>query len=289
MKKKAIILLTIGGLLMATSCSTDDTDQMGSPVSATPTRQTTSDDESDENDGDDVMLDEMGALPVVAFYSVDEEDSVKVSPGESQTGQAPLNLHLKANVSNPDGYKCLCEWRIWRTSDNGSENNPLATRFEENTTYTLTRSGGYGVKLYITFSLDGDTIEYESEQMSVVISESKLKCPDGFSPNGDGINDSLRVTAQSIIKLEVDFFTRWGQKIHSTTLATAKRAEGEPNKLIIWDGKANGKIVSDGIYLMHLEALGSDGVKYKIKKTISVMTGFKEGTETPTGGGGSSE
>ncbi|MBR0047165.1 MAG: gliding motility-associated C-terminal domain-containing protein [Bacteroidaceae bacterium] len=280
MKKYLVIFTALCCMVSVVSCNDDDEGTVGMMDSnAQATREggeTTSD--------DPVTTDEMGASPIVRFYSIDEGDSVSVNPGESQTAQAPLKIELSANISNPDEYEYICEWRIWRTSDSGSENNPLVTRFEENTDYTLTRSGGYGVKLYITFSLDGDTIEYESETMTVVISESKLICPDGFSPNNDGINDSLRITAQSIVELEAKIFNRWGQKIHSVTLATAKRVEDEPNKLILWDGKVDGKFVKNGSYPLHLKALGSDGIKYEFRKNIAVMTGFREGEET---GGGS--
>lgn len=223
------------------------------------------------------------ATPVVSFYSVDEEADVTVSPGESQTAQAPLDITLTANVSNPTNYNYVCEWRLWSTND--SESSPLMTRFEEDTNYTLTQSGGYNVKLYVTFTLGTDTIEYESEVMKVVISESKLTCPDGFSPNGDGINDLFRITAQSIVKLEAVFFNRWGQKLHSVTLDNAEHAEGEPNKLVLWDGMAHGKVVKDGVYFINLYAVGSDGIEYKIKKAVNVLKGFSEQSDT-TGEGG---
>lgn len=222
------------------------------------------------------------ASPVVRFYSVDEEAEVEVTPGESQTAQAPLDITMTANISNPNNYNYVCEWRLWETK--GGETTPLLTRFEEETTYTLTKSGGYGIKLYVTFTQEGDTIEYESEQMTVVISESKLNCPDGFSPNGDGINDYFRITAQSIVKLEAAFFNRWGQKVHSVNLDTAEHAEGETNKLVLWDGRVNGKYVKDGVYFLNLYGLGSDGIEYKIKKAVNVLKGFNENSNTAGGG-----
>ncbi|MCH5175496.1 MAG: gliding motility-associated C-terminal domain-containing protein [Prevotellaceae bacterium] len=222
------------------------------------------------------------ASPVVRFYSVDEEAEVEVTPGESQTAQAPLEIAMTANVSNLENYKYVCEWRLWRTNE--GETTPMMTRFEEETTYTLTKSGGYGIKLYVTFTQEGDTIEYESEQMTVVISESKLNCPDGFSPNGDGINDYFRITAQSIVKLEAAFFNRWGQKVHSVNLDTAEHAEGETNKLVLWDGRVNGKYVKDGVYFLNLYGLGSDGIEYKIKKAVNVLKGFNENSNTAGGG-----
>ena len=266
-------------MLFTVACSTDG-DEYGDDFAST--RQNTT---SEKSKAETATSGENEAAPCVTFYSVDEEDTVTVTPGESQTAQAPLNISLTANVSNPKNYKYICEWRIWEADKD--ESQTLVTRFEENTTYLLTRSGGYNIKLYVTFSQDADTIEYESEPISVVISESKLTCPDGFTPNNDSINDTYRITAQSIIKLDAKFFSRWGEKIHTATLETAKHVEGEPNKLILWDGKKNGKVVDNGIYLLHLDALGSDGRKYKIKKSITVMTDYREGTENTTGGGDS--
>lgn len=219
------------------------------------------------------------AAPVVQFYSVDEGGDVEVAPGGSQTAQAPLDITLNSNISNPTNYDYLCEWVIWRANE--TEATPLITRFEENTSYTLTQSGGYNIKLYVTFTHANDTIEYESEPMSVVISESKLTCPDGFSPNGDGINDYYRITAQSIVKLRATFFNRWGQVVHSVNLDDAQHAEDEPNKLILWDGRNNsGKYVKDGVYFLNLYGLGSDGLEYKFKKAINVLKGFTENGES---------
>lgn len=270
-------ILGIGCILLAMACSNDE-DIFHENMQ---TRQGT-----DKKKTDTPIItapDETGATPVVTFYSVDEEDTVHVTQGESKTAQAPLVVELTANVGNPDGYNYICEWRIWSTKDKGSEYSPMVTRFEENTSITLTQSGGYGIKLYVTFTQGNDTIEYESDPINVVISESKLTCPDGFSPNNDSINDTYRVTAQSIIKLDAKFFNRWGEKLHTATLATAKHVEGEPNKLVLWDGKRDGKVVDDGMYVLNLEALGSDGVKYKIKKDITILTKARENSET-TGG-----
>lgn len=218
------------------------------------------------------------ASPTISFYSVDEESDIEMTAGESQSAQAPLEIKLAANVDCPSEYRYTCEWRIWRAEE--SEEKAILTRFEENTTYTLTKSGGYNAKLYVTFTQDTDTIEYESEIFTIGISESKLTCPDGFSPNGDNINDEFRITAQSIVKFNAVFFNRWGQKLHSVTINDVQHAEGEPEKWILWDGKVNGKVVKDGAYLVNIIAEGSDGIQYKIKKAINVLKGIRETGET---------
>ena len=288
MKKILFLFFVLSCAFFVGACTQDNEETVGNIKTSKQTRAEEEDEENEEEE-DPYLFDEMGASPLVEFYSIDEEDNVTVSPGESATAQAPLALTLTAREGNPDDYKYICEWRIWSTKDNGSEANPLITRFEENTTCTLTKSGGYGIKLYVTFSQDGDTIEYESDPISVVISESKLTCPDGFSPNNDSINDTYRITAQSIVKLDAKFFNRWGEKLHSVTLETAQHVEGEPNKLILWDGKYNGKVVNDGVYFMYLDATGSDDVRYNYKKTINVLTGYTEHDGSSQEGGGSGE
>lgn len=204
------------------------------------------------------------AAPTITFYSEEDEDYVEMTPGESQTAPAPLDISCAANVE-AEGYSYVCEWRIY-DSDEG-EDSPLVTRFDDDTSYTLTASGGYGVKLYITFSLDGDTVEYESEAFSIVISESSLSCPDGFSPNGDGINDTYNITCESIVNIHGVIFNRWGKVLHTITLDNL--ADG-------WDGMVGGKAVKDGVYFLNLDATGSDGLHYKIKKAINVLKGYRE-------------
>ena len=47
-----------------------------------------------------------------------------------------------------------------------------------------------------------------------------------------------------------------------------------------WDGRHGGKYVKDGVYFLNINAVGSDGIKYKIKKAINVLKGFNETEET---------
>lgn len=290
-RKQAFVLFTLLGMFMLSffACSSDDDD---TGIFMSNTRQATDAADSTETDSTHTYVipdvpEETGAAPYIMLYSIDDEDTVVVTQGASQTTQAPVELNLFANIGNPDGYKYICEWKVWSTKDGGGEENPLVTRFEANTTYTLTQSGGYGIKLYITFTQGTDTIEYESDIISIVISESQLTCPDAFTPNNDSINDTYRITAQSIVKLDAKFFNRWGVNLHTATLENAQHVEGEPNKLVLWDGKYNGKVVENGVYYLNLEAVGSDGRKYKIKKAISVMKGFREGSEESGSSGGS--
>lgn len=217
------------------------------------------------------------ANPVITFYDVENKTEVKLNPSESsEPMQAPLEITCTANVDfqGTDYTNYTCEWRIYN-SDEG-EKSAFLTRYDEDITYTLSQAGGYGVKLYITFrNSTNDEIEYECEPFRIVISESFLKCPDGFSPNGDDKNNIYHIQHKSIVQLEGAIFNRWGKRLHTFTLDNVDMG---------WDGMVGGRAVPDGIYLLQLEAVGSEGVKYKIKKVINVLKGFTETGEGATTG-----
>ena len=117
--------------------------------------------------------------------------------------------------------------------------------------------------------------------MTIVISESELKCPNAFSPNDDGKNDVLRISCKSIVKLSASIFNRWGKKMASKELSNLTDGYMENGTFYInlWDGRYGGKYVNDGVYFLNLYAKGSDGVEYKEKKAINVIKGFNEDTE----------
>ena len=68
--------------------------------------------------GISVMARAQDATPIASFYSLDESSTVKMTSGDSQTAQAPLDVALTANVNNPENYNYVCEWRVWNTKNN---------------------------------------------------------------------------------------------------------------------------------------------------------------------------
>lgn len=217
-----------------------------------------------------------GELPSVdpsgTYVTVDGEELDDASSSQS----APLTAHFRANSQNVGDYSARYEWKIWREGD---DENLLVHRFDEDIDYTFTGSGSFRIQLYATFVLGNDTITYPAEgeenPISVSISESKLEFPNAFSPNGDGYNDVLRAKDgyQSIVSFEAAVFSRWGRKLYSWN----SPAGG-------WDGKVNGRTVSDGVYFLVVKAKGADGRKYNMKKTISVLTGYDNSRQQGTGG-----
>ena len=65
--------------------------------------------------------------------------------------------------------------------------------------------------------------------------------PNAFTPNGDGLNDTFRITGlppENITRFNMQVFNRWGEVIFSTTDIT----EG-------WNGRLNGELCPEGNYV----------------------------------------
>lgn len=230
--KKAIIFATLFLLLAAFA---DARAQVGNPVGR--------------------VLEENGG-PV--------EEETLINGGESYTASAPLKVSFEANPTEQEGYTYAYEWVIY-PADNPEE--AILRRFEPETEYTFYDSGTFGVQLKITYTPDdgsAEPMEEEAEPILIVISESSLKVPNAFSPNGDGVNDVYHITFQSLVKLEASIFNRWGQRICRMNLSNIDQG---------WDGTHGGKDVKDGVYFIVVEAVGSDGIKYNIRRDINILRG----------------
>ena len=84
---------------------------------------------------------------------------------------------------------------------------------------------------------------------TVMITVHGLFIPSGFSPNGDGVNDTFSITGiEQLPENELTVFDRWGQSVfHVKSYANE------------WDGRGvNGKELIDGTYFYVLNFTGSD-------------------------------
>lgn len=188
------------------------------------------------------------------------------------TGAAPIVGKFFANTHDASGWNANFEWRFY--SDSNSE-TPYLLRYEENTEFTFKQSGKHFVKLYAIFTQGTDTIQYTQDYwvglqpISISVAESRLEMPNAFSPNGDGINDIYKAKDgyQSLIEFKATIYNRWGQKLFEWNHPT----DG-------WDGKYNGKDVSQGVYYVVVKAKGADGKLFNIKRDVNLLRGFTETT-----------
>lgn len=100
----------------------------------------------------------------------------------------------------------------------------------------------------------------ESDDVTVRVYNDVLM-PNAFTPNKDGINDVFHVLALDNYELSsFNIYTRWGQKIFSTTNAT-----------IGWDGTAKGQPQATGLYVYYLEMKSKAGKKITRKGTVLLI------------------
>ncbi len=93
-----------------------------------------------------------------------------------------------------------------------------------------------------------------------VCDESNIFLPNAFSPNQDNHNDTLKVRGNSINKMHLGIYSRWGEKVFESF---------DPRDG--WDGTFKGKLLGPDVfgYFLEVECIG--GKKYFKKGNISLL------------------
>ena len=168
-------------------------------------------------------------------------------------GSAPCEIEFKAIYSDAVIYK---EWQM--STDAEFENITMRIN-EPITSYTFDEYGTTYVR-FVASNASG-SCDYISDTYTINIGESRLECPNAFSPNAsEGVNDEWKVSYKSIISFECHIFNRWGVEVAELN---------DPSQG--WDGKYNGKYVLAGVYYYVITAEGADGKKYKLSGDINIV------------------
>jgi gliding motility-associated-like protein len=188
-----------------------------------------------------------------ATQVVRDNDNERRDSNASLGGSGPAEITFTAETTDAVVYH---EWQFAR--DQAFENIDL--RIQENeVTHIFTEYG----TTYVRFVADNNagTCEYIGTTYEVYIGESKLECPNAFSPYGsEGTNDIWKVSYKSIIDFDCHIFNRWGLEMAHLT---------DPSQG--WDGTYNGKLVPAGVYYYVIKASGTDGQTYKLSGDINIL------------------
>ncbi len=212
----------------------------------------------------------------VAVFSYVKEGKPTEETTKAYSGPAPVTGHFSANPTGNESFTAVYEWWIYPSSSRKEQYvaHYSGAQYEE-MEYTFMQSGSFTVALKVTFTntTDGSTVDDPDpgeHLFTVTVQESKLEMPNAFSPNGDGFNDVYRAKPnhQSIVEFKATIFNRWGQKIYSWDDVNGS-----------WDGTVNGRTVESGVFFVNVVAKGADGVEYKIRKDINILTRHKEKDE----------
>ncbi|MBD5226397.1 MAG: gliding motility-associated C-terminal domain-containing protein [Bacteroidales bacterium] len=172
---------------------------------------------------------------------------------ESLGGSGPVVILFSAATTDAVVYR---EWQFARDPefdiiDMRVQQDDFEQQFSDfGTTYVRFVAGN-----------DSGSCDFTSETYTVYVGESKLDCPNAFSPGAtEGTNDEWKVSYKSIVSFDCSIFNRWGQlMIHFT----------DPSKG--WDGRYNGKLVPTGVYYYVISAKGTDGRNYKLSGDINIL------------------
>ena len=190
-------------------------------------------------DANDCVATEIIMINVLTDIHVDLGDDQIIIPGDTALIQALINVPFDSlasitwtGLTNPDCPTCLTQMVA-----------PIIT-----TAYTVSVSDDQGCS-----DLDSMLVS--------VRHRTGIYVPNVFSPNGDGINDRLLISAGAAVQ-EIESFTifdRWGNMMY----LNEHFLPNDPGEA--WDGTRNGVTLNPGVYAYKLIARftgGSTQVRY---------------------------
>lgn len=90
--------------------------------------------------------------------------------------------------------------------------------------------------------------------------DALIGVPNAFSPNGDGVNDVIRIEGKGITELEFRIYNRWGEKVFETN-----------DKTIGWDGYYKNVLQEMEVYTYSVQAKFVDGSSKQLKGNITLL------------------
>lgn len=182
------------------------------------------------------------------------ENSNEQGGGDNNSAvSGPLTVDFKAEITDAAVFT---EWQI---ATDPEFDNIVVRDQNLSFSYTFGGSGSYYVR-FATANADG-SCEFFTDTWTTTIGESRLRCPNAFSPGAsEGVNDVWRVSYRSITEFDCSIFNRWGNLIIRFT----DPAEG-------WDGTYKGHLVEPGVYFYVIKARGADGIVYNLSGDINIV------------------
>lgn len=209
------------------------------------------------------FTDPIGSIGRKYFYKIDYVDSCSqilysaetnpplVDAAEENTNQYRVTFTLPANslMDSPgNAYQSGNDF-------SKTENQIIATEFS----IQLDAKDG-SPRQFITATSTYDDGTILSSNSVTVKYELVIYVPTAFTPNGDGLNDTLELFGLPTEVATTNIYTRWGQLVFTSDSPT-----------IGWDGMINGSIASEGTYLYEIIFETADGNKRTQKGTFALI------------------
>jgi len=141
-------------------------------------------------------------------------------------------------------------WNPSISLNNSTLANPTATP-TQTTTYTISVTDKNQCS-------NQDTVTIIVKE--TLCNEPEIFIPNAFTPNNDLQNDVLYIRGNTIEKMHISIYDRWGEKVFESS-----------NKLNGWDGNYKGKVVLPGVFVYYLEIGCYNKVQFSKKGNITVI------------------
>ncbi len=129
---------------------------------------------------------------------------------------------------------------------------------EENPVHAFVKEGSYVITQTVTYSF-GCVYTYT---ITLTVDKGyKLVSPNGFTPNGDGINDTFKPAFAGLNEIQLDVYDTWGELIYSEKGPTLKG----------WDGKIKGTESENGNYYYKVMATTFYGTRINEKGPFTLI------------------
>jgi gliding motility-associated-like protein len=94
----------------------------------------------------------------------------------------------------------------------------------------------------------------------IICGEPEVFLPTAFTPNGDGMNDELKIYGRYLKSVELAVYDRWGKAVFQTN-----------DKDFSWDGTYKGETVGNAVYVFYYEARCIDEQRIFRKGNITIV------------------
>lgn len=116
--------------------------------------------------------------------------------------------------------------------------SPLTSASNSSGQYILNSADSVTLNIKLNVEDDNGCVGVLNKKYFISI-PNQFYFPNSFTPNGDGLNDVFGIVGfNKTISYELQIFDRWGKKVFQSK-----------SSQLAWDGKYDGKVVNNGIYI----------------------------------------
>ena len=167
---------------------------------------------------------------------------------------SPVSVSISGNT-----FIDACEKTVLTASpSDGTYSWGPSVNLDCSTCVSVTVSPGSTQDYYVTYTSPGGCTDSDTTTVTVQ-NIYAYYMPTGFSPNGDGSNDTLKVHGRGIDFINLKIYDRIGEKVFETTSLDNG-----------WDGKLHGVPMNDNEFVYKLEVTFCNGDTKKEHGTITL-------------------